>query len=134
MTIVTLRIASRAALALAFLVLALAPNPTHAHAILVSSTPKDKAVVKNSPAKVILNFDSRIEKRVSQVILRNQNNRRVPLRTPPGGYKAGKSNQLIVPLPSLKPGTYRLEYRILATDGHLTPGEIRFTISGGKPH
>jgi methionine-rich copper-binding protein CopC len=129
MKAVTLRIAL-----LAVFVLVLAPVAAHAHAVLVSSIPKNNAVLHKSPAKVVLNFDSRIERSVSQVVVRDKAKRKVPLQKPRGGYVAGKSNQLIVPLPTLKPGTYRLEYRVLATDGHMTPGAIQFTVSGGKSH
>lgn len=121
-------------ISLVILALVFVYSAGYAHAVLVSSTPKNNATVKSSPAKVTLNFDSRIEKQLSQVVLRDKTSRKMPLKTPKGGYKAGKINQLIVPLPKLKSGTYRLEYRVLATDGHLTPGAIRFTVSGGKPH
>lgn len=117
-----------AAVLLALLALPVAAN---AHAVLVSSTPKDKAVLKTAPKRVALRFDARIEKKVSQATLLTARGQKVTLTKPKGGY-GGASNELIVPLPSLKPGSYRLEYRVLATDGHLTPGLVRFTISGGK--
>ncbi len=117
-----------------FVILAVAGarSPASAHAVLVSSSPKDHAILKAPPQKVILRFDARIEKPVSQVTLHTDKGQQVALKTPKGGYKAGAADQLIVPLPQLKPGTYQLEYKVLATDGHLTPGAIRFTISGGK--
>lgn len=119
---------------LAMFALMLAPVVAQAHAVLVSSTPKNNTTVKKSPAKVVLNFDSQIDKQVSQVVLKDKKNKDVPVTTPKGGYTAGKSNQLIVPLPKLKPGNYQLQYRVLATDGHMTPGAISFTVSGGKQH
>lgn len=34
-------------------------GPVSAHAVLVSSTPKDRAVIKVAPKQVVLNFNSR---------------------------------------------------------------------------
>lgn len=105
-------------------------SPINAHAVLVSSTPKDQAVLKSPPKKVILNFNSRIEKKITQVVLLNGKQK---IKLPSDQrYTTGSPSQITIALPALKPGSYRLEYKVLATDGHLTPGLIRFTISGGK--
>lgn len=98
-----------------------------AHAVLLASSPKDNSVLTTAPKTVMLRFDARIEKSVTQVKLTDSKGHRVKL--PSGrGYKAGSPERLIIPMPPLKPGRYRLEYRILAADGHLTPGLVRFTI------
>jgi methionine-rich copper-binding protein CopC len=125
---------SMAAVKVFFTIFAILMTPVivSAHAVLVSSTPKDNAVIKSSPERIILRFDARIEKRVSKVTLLTYKGEKVKLKIPSGGYTEGRPNELIVPIPKLKPGGYRFEYRVLATDGHLTPGLIRFTISGGK--
>jgi methionine-rich copper-binding protein CopC len=104
--------------------------PVYAHAVLMGSSPKDKAVLAAPPQKVVLRFNARIEKQVSQVTLLDGKGRTVSLPPAPHGYTAGPPDQLIIPMPSLKPGNYRLKYRIMATDGHVTPGLIRFTVSG----
>lgn len=117
---------------LAALVLLACSLPATAHAVLVSSSPKNNATVKAAPKRVVLRFDARIEKPVTQVTLFDSKGKKVALPPAPNGYSAGPANQLSVPMPSLKPGAYRLEYRVLATDGHLTPGLVRFTVAGGK--
>jgi len=118
----------------ALLVIALIGTATavYAHAILVSSAPRDNAVLKTPPKRVVLRFDSRIEKKVSQVTLLNSDNKKIALPSTSKANSSGPSNQLIVPLPPLKPGKYQLQYQVMATDGHLTPGAISFTITGGK--
>ena len=103
----------------------------HTHAVLVSSVPKDRDVLATPPDKVILRFDSRIEKRVARVTL-TRASRKIALPKPKNGYTAGAAGELVIPMPKLKPGSYRLEYRVLATDGHITPGLIRFAVKGGK--
>lgn len=107
--------------------------PASAHAVLVSSTPKNNVTLKAPPKQAVLRFNSRIEKRVAHVTILDCKGRQMKMPPAPHGYTAGRPNQLIVPLPALKPGSYELRYEVLATDGHLTPGLIRFTISGGKP-
>lgn len=100
-----------------------------AHAVLVSSAPKDHATVTVAPRQVVLRFDAKIEKRVTQVTLRDGRGHKVALPPPPKGYMGGPANQLTVPMPKLKPGGYRLEYQVMATDGHITPGLVRFTVA-----
>ena len=101
-----------------------------AHAVLVSSVPKDKAVLKTPPKQVVLRFDARIEKRVSQVTLLDAKNKKVKL--PASKNAGGKPSELIVAMPALKPGTYRIQYQVMATDGHLTPGQVQFTVAARK--
>jgi len=103
-----------------------------AHAVLVSSTPEDGATIKAAPKQVVLKFNAKIDKKVTKVTLLDAKGHKIALVAPKNGYTAGTPAELIVPVPALKPGSYRLEYEVMATDGHITPGLIRFTISGGK--
>lgn len=120
--------------------LALIPASVLAHAVLVSSLPKDNAVLAAAPKQVVLKFNVRIEKPVSQVSLyaisRDSNSKptkkQIKLPKQSAGYKSGSDDEVIVSMPRLRPGSYQLEYRVLATDGHLSPGLVRFTISGRK--
>lgn len=114
-------------------VVAVACSPAGAHAVLASSSPKDKAVLSAAPKQVVLRFKSRIEKSVTQVTLLNGKGKKVALPVPKNGYAAGPPEQVTIPMPALKPDSYRLEYQVLATDGHLTPGLVRFTIKGKSP-
>jgi methionine-rich copper-binding protein CopC len=34
-----------------------------------------------------------------------------------------------VALPALAPGSYQVSYRALSADGHIVPGQLRFTLS-----
>ncbi len=117
---------------LAAVLAAVIATSASAHAVLVSSTPKDGATVKAAPKQAVLHFNAKIDKKVTKVTLLDAKGHKIALTTPKNGYTAGKPADLIVPLPTLKPGTYRLEYEVMATDGHVTPGLIRFTIAGGK--
>lgn len=99
------------------------------HAILIQSSPKDQSKLQSSPNQVVLRFNGKIEKKVSQITLQDGQGHKVPI---PGTSKAltsGAPDTLVIPLPQLGPGSYQLQYRILAIDGHATPGRIHFSIS-----
>jgi methionine-rich copper-binding protein CopC len=121
---------SAATLLLAVAIPAGLPGNALAHAVLTESSPKDKAILPVAPREIALRFSARIETRVSRITLATGDGRTIVL--PPrkqNGTGAG-SNMLVIPLPRLEPGNYRFEYRVLATDGHATPGLIRFTVQG----
>ena len=102
--------------------------PARAHAVLVESSPRDNASVKESPKRVVLRFDAKIEKKVTQITLLDAKGDKVALPKPPHGY-GGTPDQLVIPLPKLRPGAYQLRYQVMATDGHISPGLIRFTVA-----
>jgi copper resistance protein C len=107
---------------LAFL-LALA-HPAHAHSLLLSSAPGADAVVREAPA-VTLRFNNRIEKKLCQIRLVSPRGepQALPVRTD------GDVDALEAPLPSLAAGRYRVEWRVLSTDGHVVSGAFAFSVS-----
>jgi methionine-rich copper-binding protein CopC len=130
---------SGAPCALVAVLLLLAPSFVLGHALLVDSSPKQDEVIKEAPAEVVLRFNARIEKSVSRVTLLGPDGGKVKLPPLPED-KDGSPDRLKVDLPALKPGAYKLEFRVLASDGHTTPGLLRFTVSapsgggaGGSP-
>jgi methionine-rich copper-binding protein CopC len=116
-------------LAVQVLLAMLAVGPAHAHAILIESTPADNAVLKVEPREVILRFNARIEKGVSQFTLHDEKGRKIALPPQPKGGGTSTPDRIIIELPGIGPGVYRLEYLVLAADGHATPGILRFTVS-----
>lgn len=103
------------------------PAPARAHAILVDSSPHDGDVLARPPGQVVLRFNSRIEKRLTRVALAADGGG--PVALPPGPYGAEDApDRITIPVPPLAPGRYRLTYRVLAVDGHSTPGLLRFSV------
>jgi copper resistance protein C len=104
-------------------VLALAPM-AHAHSLLLSSVPRADAVVNGAPA-VTLRFNNRIEKKLSQIRLVSPRGEPQPLivRTD------GAVDALEAPLPALAAGRYRVDWRVLSTDGHVVSGTFAFSVS-----
>jgi methionine-rich copper-binding protein CopC len=98
---------------------------TAAHALLLESTPR-AGDAGPSPARLMLRFNSRIEKPLSTVMLVGgpRNTRIMLLRSEP---EAGPDT-LVFGLPQLEPGRYRVEWKVLSVDGHFTEGVVNFTV------
>jgi len=97
-----------------------------AHAIILESEPAAGAELAEPPARVYLRFNSKLEKRLSHVTLTGADGRLVPL-----AIKADRGetpDRIVLPLGSLRPGAYVVRYKVLATDGHITEGALRFTV------
>ena len=123
------RLKPRIALAISMSLLLLVATPTRtlAHAILVESAPKQDEVLATGPKEVVLRFNARIEKKVARATLTDGSGKKIKLPPIPED-KAGPPDRLVIPLPALKAGSYRLEYKVLAADGHATPGLLRFKV------
>ena len=115
---------SRLARLLAVAVLALSPSTAAAHSLLIASVPAAETVVTD-PTAVSLRFNNRIEKKLSQLRL-------VPAR---GDAQVlalraeGAVDTLEAALPRLAAGRYRIEWRVLSTDGHVVSGAFGFSVS-----
>ena len=112
--------------ALGAALLAQDPGAATAHAIILESEPAAGAKLAEPPARIYLRFNSKIEKRLSHVTLSAADGRPVPL-----GIAADVSetpDRVALPLGSLRPGAYVVRYKVLAADGHITEGALRFTV------
>jgi len=105
--------------------------PAAAHAIVLESVPAGDAVLERAPERVILRFNSKIEKRLTRVTIAARDGAPTPVSIPsdgPGGDL--QPDRLVVPLRPLPPGGYVLRYKVLSADGHITEGALRFTVTG----
>ena len=108
-----------------------APPVASPHAIVLESSPIHDAVLPVAPPQVALRFNSRIEKRFTRVTLAAGDNAPVAVAVPVGDAEA-TPDRLTIPLQPLGPGVYVLRYRVLAVDGHVTEGALRFTVGPGR--
>jgi len=115
---------SRPALRLAVVLLALSPASAYAHSLLLASTPPADGVV-SEPSAVTLRFNNRVEKKLCRIrLVPAQGEARVlALRG------EGAVDTLEAPLPKLAAGRYRIEWRVLSTDGHVVSGAFAFSVS-----
>ena len=105
-----------------------APPPASAHAIVLESSPARDAQLASAPDRVVLRFNSKIEHGLSRATIEPAGGRPVALTTPAKAAERPAPDRLVLPLRPLGPGTYVVRYRVLAADGHLTEGALRFTI------
>jgi len=105
--------------------IALGPGAACAHAIVVSSVPAAGAVVHDKGGRVIVRFNSRIDKLRSRLLLVHPDGSSTTLEL---GETPGPDT-LAATIGDLAPGSYRLRWQVLAIDGHITRGDIPFTVA-----
>lgn len=106
--------------------LLVAPGIAHAHSLLLEATPPAGAVLTAAPARVALRFNNRIEKALCRLTLIGSRHGRQALAL----ATDGAPDQLAATLPAtLAPDTYRLEWSVLSTDGHVVTGSYTFQIA-----
>ena len=104
----------------------LIPAAAYAHAIVLESSPRPGAVLARPPAQITLRFNSKIEKRFTRLTLATGNQPPAPVTA--ASDEPAAPDRLVIPIRSLAPGDYTLRYRVLAVDGHITEGALRFTV------
>lgn len=105
-----------------------APPLASAHALVLESSPSSGEVVKLPPPRVVLRFNTRIEKALSGVTLTGPDASPVPL---PGAVADSSPSHLVIPLPALRPGSYLIRWKVFSVDGHVTVGAFQFTLAPG---
>lgn len=99
----------------------LTPAAAHAHAVLLSSEPPANGTIVAGAITVILRFNSRIDRGRSRANLVGANGENAVLTISPAGPEDTLQVPLIAP-----PGANTLRWQVLATDGHITRGEVPF--------
>jgi copper resistance protein C len=108
-----------------FAVVALFTASAGAHAVLLESSPALKSTVPGPDVPIKLRFNVRIDGSRS----------RLTLVAPDGSMSTLEISQsagpdtLCAQAKGLAPGEYRLRWQVLASDGHITRGEIPFSIT-----
>jgi methionine-rich copper-binding protein CopC len=96
-----------------------------AHSLVLESSPAAGATVQ-APRQLNVRFNNRIEKALSRLRLFGERGEPLPLATPAAD---GPADRLTSPLPPLAPGTYRVEWQVLSTDGHIVSGGFSFRVA-----
>jgi methionine-rich copper-binding protein CopC len=92
-----------------------------AHAHLTDSSPADGSQLLSGPAALVLNFSEAVQ----LTALSLQRNGATAQKLAPPEQAAAR---ISVPLPKLTAGAYVVRFRTLGSDGHVVPGQIRFSI------
>jgi len=105
-------------------VLVLVPRAALAHAVLVESTPTINATVEGPDVAVSMKFSLRVDGTRSTLLLSTSDGKSQPLAI----ERQGAPDTLTTHATKLGPGKYAIHWQVLATDGHVTRGEIPFRV------
>jgi methionine-rich copper-binding protein CopC len=106
--------------------LAALPAPARAHAFPVRSEPRVGWTVTVAPSKVTIWFDGELEPAFSTIAVYDSAKRQVDKHN--SHVRSGDTTVLEVDLPPLGPGSYRVYWKVLAKDTHVTEGDFPFVI------
>lgn len=96
-----------------------------AHAILVHSTPADGSAVSTRNVELVLEYNSRIDAARSTLTLTDAGGKNVPVQREASAQPA----ELKAAAHDLSNGQYRIHWQVLASDGHITRGEVNFSVA-----
>jgi copper resistance protein C len=116
-----LRILAAAGLAGALL----RPGGALAHAIVLEATPAVNQQVAGPDVAIRLRFNSRIDHKRSRLMLLDAAGEARPLAV----AASDADDVLSAGASGLAPGSYRIRWQVLAVDGHITRGDVPFTIT-----
>jgi methionine-rich copper-binding protein CopC len=104
-----------------------APRDAAAHAFVSHASPAVGSTVHGSPPELELWFTEDIEPGFCKVEVVDQSGKRVDQ----GGLKLAPDSKaaLILPLPSLAPGVYKVIWHAVSVDTHKTGGSFAFTVA-----
>jgi methionine-rich copper-binding protein CopC len=101
----------------------LLPGDASAHAIIMESSPAANAVLSGS-VPIRLRFNSRVDHARSKLTLLAPDGSQTSL-IPAADSPADALN---AEAKDLAPGVWRLRWQVLSVDGHITRGDIPFTV------
>jgi copper resistance protein C len=103
----------------------LAAAPAAGHAVLLESTPALNSSVSGPNVPIKLRFNVRIDALRSRLTLLRPDGSAQALEV----SKQAPADTLSADATGLAAGAYRLRWQVLASDGHITRGEIPFTVA-----
>ena len=113
--------------AVALTALLLGAGAAWGHAFLERAQPRVGSTVKSPPSQVRVWFTEAIEPAFSTLEVVNERGERVDRG--PAQVDAASRALLLVPLKPLGPGTYRVKWRVLSVDTHVTEGDFTFRVT-----
>jgi copper resistance protein C len=113
------------ALSIGMALLTALPGPAAAHAILLDSAPALGSRVKAGKVAFHLRYNSLIDQRRSRLTLTlpDKTTKVLPIAQ-------NDAQDVLISQAELAPGAYSLRWQVLAVDGHITRGDIGFTVEG----
>jgi copper resistance protein C len=102
----------------------LSVSPVWAHAVLLESQPAVSSTIAGETVDVRLRFNSRVDGVRSRltIVLPDRTSRPLSLKAQP------TPDSLAASASGLNPGDYVIRWQVLASDGHISRGEIPFKV------
>ncbi|PYN73218.1 MAG: copper resistance protein CopC [Candidatus Rokuibacteriota bacterium] len=118
--------ASARRLGLALAACALTTTVAAGHAVLQRAEPRVESKLKRAPDEVKLYFTERLEPAYSAFRVMNDQGVQVDRRD----SRVDRTNPALLraTLPPLRPGAYKVQWRVLSIDGDVTEGAFTFRI------
>ena len=110
--------------------LALLPTAALAHAVLVKSIPAQRSSLTESPPRVELWFNERLEPAYSRASVTDEAGTQIDLRD--ALVSKEDARRLSISLPPLRPGRYAVKFRVLSVDGHVVESSLTFTVKSPR--
>jgi len=110
--------------------LALLPTAALAHAVLVKSIPAQRSSLTESPPRVELWFNERLEPAYSRAAVTDEAGTQIDLRD--ALVSKEDARRLSLSLPPLRPGRYAVKFRVLSVDGHVVESSLTFTVKSPR--
>ena len=109
-----------------FLILVVGSARLEAHAFLKDADPGVGSTVRTSPSQVRIRFTENIEPAVSSIQVFDASGKEVDKRD----LHLDRSDHALlhVSLPSLGAGTYKVAWRVVSVDTHVTSGSFTFRV------
>jgi copper resistance protein C len=104
--------------------IALSPGIARAHAIVVAAQPAMNSTVARGELEIRLDFNSQIDRKRSRLSLqRPDGSEMIVALAPdgPAGVLAGRVQATVS-------GRWKLRWQVLSLDGHITRGEVSFSV------
>jgi copper resistance protein C len=106
--------------------LGLAPAHAMAHAILQHSVPPAGGSVPAGTVDMQFTYNSRIDRERSRLTITRPDHTQAVLPIGP----SGPPNVINTTTELTVPGPYNVRWQVLAVDGHITRGDVPFTVTG----
>ena len=94
------------------------------HAIVVAARPPMNATVAPGVHEVVLQFNSRIDRRRSRLIVHAPDGSETAVALAPDA----PADTIAGRVELRAPGAWKLGWQVLSLDGHVTRGEVRFSV------
>ena len=109
-----------------FLLVMFATTAALAHALLDHAQPKVGSTVSKEPTEIKLWFSQKVEPAFSAIEVLDANGKQIDKKD--SHVDGHDKTLLIVSVPSLAAGEYRVQWHVVSADTHKTKGDFKFQV------